>query len=170
MTIDMYNLPALLTKYGFSKKKLADYRIPSDFFNDWCDIEFVPFCDKAQTKGILLFEESNILKVAKFELKKLKPGLGGVSKPIICDFCFTLQPRPQVSLITFELNREKTKTLAHYCCADLQCSLHVRGLTVAALRSKSQIKEDILPEARVARFTTKTRDIFSRNNSVEICV
>jgi hypothetical protein len=155
-----------LASHGFNKKKLKEYRVPAIFKDYWPEIELAPFCDKAESKGIILFEVAQQLYAAKYELKKIKPGLSGTSKPIICDFCFTVQPRNQTALITFDLNREKTKSVAYFCCADLQCSLHVRGLTDAALRSKSQLREDISPEARITRFIDKTQSIFSTNRSV----
>ncbi len=166
MLTSLESLASSLATSGFNKKKLKEYRVPSQFKEYWPEIDLAPLCDKAEVKGVLMFEATGQLQAVMYELKKIKPGLSGASKPIICDFCFTMQPRNQTALITFTLNREKTKTVAYYCCADLQCSLHVRGLTEAALRSKSQLREDISPEARVTRFIHKTQAIFSTNNSV----
>jgi len=168
MQIQDSDIATLLIQHGFSKKKVKEYHTPTIFKDYWPEIELAPFCDKAETKGILLFETTLELRAVKFELGKIKSDPSGLSKQILCDFCFTLQPRAQTALITFDLNREKTKTLAFYCCADLQCSLHVRGLTDAALRSKSQIREDITPEDRIVRFSNKTTKIFAANLSTEI--
>jgi|GEM_PF-6594643 len=168
MMIPEDTITGVLANNGFQKKKLKEFRLPVVFKDYWPEIEFAPFCDKAQTKGVLLFDDGNQLRAVKYELGKIKPNRDGISASILCDFCFTLRARNQTALITFDLNREKTKSVAHYCCADLQCSLHVRALTDAALRSKTQIREDITPEGRIDRFVAKTAKIFDTNGSITI--
>lgn len=158
----------VLAAHGFSKKKLAEYAIAKQAQPYYDIAELVPFADKELIKGILLFEHSGAVQAVQFVRSKIKPGKGGVSRPIICDFCFTLQPRSNISLITFPLDRTATRTVAYYVCADLVCSLHVRGVTDALVRSKSQLREDISPEDRIQRFADKTAKIFETNNAVTL--
>lgn len=168
MKIDQEKLTELLIENGFRNKKIKEYRIPVELKAYWPEIELVMLCDKAQAKGVLLFDDGTALSAVKYELGKIKPNRNGASTSILCDFCFTMQSRNQTALITFDLNREKTKSVGYYCCADLQCSLHVRGLTDASLRSRSKIREDITPEGRIARFVVKTSKIFATNGSIII--
>lgn len=168
MVVIESDIKKLLSAHGFSKKKLAEYAIAKQVQQYYDIAELVPFADKELTKGIILFEHSGTVQAAQFGRTKIKPGKSGVSRPIICDFCFTLQPRSNVSLITFPLDRTATRTVAYYACADLACSLHVRGVTDTLVRSKSQLREDISPADRIQRFANKTAKIFESNNAVTL--
>jgi hypothetical protein len=166
MIIALDTLNDQLLQAGFKKKKLAELRIPDVYKEYWSEIELTSVCDKSQTRGIIIFFNASNTYAVKYELKKIKPNSKGISGSILCDFCYTLQPRSKTAVITFDLNREKTRSVSFYCCADLQCSLHVRGLTDASLVSKSQIREDIIPQKRIDRFVAKTTTIFTTNGAV----
>lgn len=158
----------LLINAGFKKRKLSELNLPSSFEGLDFDPEIIPLCDKAGTSGILLFEDGSERYAAVYTLKRLKPGKAGNLRPVVCDFCFTQRPGTKVALITFNLNREKTKTVAQYICADLACSMHVRGLTDALVIAKSQVSEDITIDDRIERLKRKTAAIFEHNGAVKL--
>jgi hypothetical protein len=162
------SLKVTLLSNGFKKKKLADYSIPYVFTDHNFEPELIPFCDKSGTAGILLLRNQGRILAASYELKRLKASKSGALKPIICDFCYTLQAGARIALVTFNLNREKTRTVAYYCCADLACSLHVRGLTEILDFAKSQLREDISIDDRVLRLLKKSAAIFEANGSKEL--
>lgn len=157
-----------LQNAGFQKRKLAAYTVPAIFADAMSDVELMPLSDKSRASGILLFESAETVRAAQFEIKKIKSTGAGQRKPMVCDFCYTLRPGGQIGMICFVLDRQKTRMLSHYVCADLACSLHVRGLTDALVYAKTQIREDISTPDRIARLHTKTSAIFDNNASVVV--
>ncbi len=57
---------------------------------------------------------------------------------------------------------------SYFVCADIACSLHVRGLTEVLDFAKAQIREDISIDGRILRLVTKTSSIFETNGSREL--
>jgi hypothetical protein len=159
------NYTSRLIEAGFKKKKLQEYFLPMIFNELEFEPELLPFCDKASTAGILIFVGTRQVRAVAFELKKLKAAKSGAMKPIVCDLCYTLQAGSRVALITFTLNREKTRSVSYYVCADLACSLHVRGLSNVLNFAKSQIREDITIDDRILRLVAKSSVIFDTNGS-----
>ena len=154
-----------LIQSGFKKKKLREYSVPALFKAHDFAPELLPVCDKAGTTGVLILSTLDQVRAVSYELNKLKASKSGTLKPIICDFCYTLQSGTNIALISFSLNRDKTRTVSHFICGDLACSLHVRGLTNVLDIAKSQIREDITIEDRILRLISKSTKIFESNGS-----
>jgi FBP C-terminal treble-clef zinc-finger len=144
---------------GLSKQKVAKYAVQKLFIPYYAEVELLPLTDKAGTRGIIIFE-NNGNKAAEFELRKTKAAKSGISKPVICDFCYTLRPMKKVAMITFYADRSKLRSTTFYICADIACSLHVRGHTDVLDYAKSQLREDVTVDDRIKRLHEKTNAIF----------
>ena len=118
--------------------------VPEEIKN-WAERDFLAVMDKPRHEGVLLYGDYT----APFSLSARQPNASGRVEAIICDVCATWRRGTESAVITFQ--KTPTSTVSYLVCADLDCSLHVRGLTDAARLSRTQLREDITPEARVER-------------------
>jgi len=128
--------------------------VPEEITN-WEQRDFLAVLTKSKNEGVLLCGDM----VVAFMLGKRKPGGSGRVEPIICDLCATWQRGSNSAIITFV--RSDKSTISYLCCGDLDCSLHVRGLTIAGKLARTQLREDITPERRIQRLRTKTSAIIA---------
>lgn len=109
---------------------------------------------RSKAEGILLVQTTDFY-LFPYELTVgLKDKATGRTKPVTCDFCYTWQQGSKAGRITFRRTSDD-HTFTYLCCADLQCSLHVRTKTVDALLSRTQLREDMTDEQRVLRLEEK---------------
>ncbi len=111
--------------------------------------DFLAVTDKSGNHGVIIFGQ----RIVPFELSPRIAKSSGSVAAVICDICATWRRGPESASITFP--KGDKRTVSYLVCADLSCSLHVRGLTNAGLVSRSQIREDISPEDRITRLTTR---------------
>jgi len=123
---------------------------------NWLEAEMVAITERSDTKGVLLISNDSDYFLIPYELKRgMASNLTGRAQPIICDLCRTWQSGSRAGSVTFPLSGQKS--VSYLCCADLQCSAHVRSKTSAAKTSRSQLREDLTTEDRVARFQERLR-------------
>lgn len=128
--------------------------------DDWEQRELLAIPDRAGHKGVVLLKASDTqVFVASYELSRGITSSSGKAQPIICDFCRTWQTGSRSGSITIAKPGRDTGTIGFLCCADLQCSRHVRTLTEAAHTSRAQLREDMDTPARVARLETRIQEI-----------
>ncbi len=128
----------------------------------WERTEILPISDRAGNKGVLLLKaDDNSVFVASYELSRGITSSTGKAQPIICDFCRTWQTGSRSGSITIDKPGRDTGSIGFLCCADLQCSGHVRNLTSASHTSRSQLREDMTIEQRVARLEGRIQEISS---------
>lgn len=128
--------------------------VPEEIAN-WEQRDFLAVPTKSKNEGVLLYGDHT----TAFMLSKRKPGASGRIEPIICDLCATWQRGSNSATITFM--RSDKSTVSYLCCADLDCSLHVRGLTPASKLARTQLREDITLERRIQRLHTKASAIIA---------
>lgn len=83
----------------------------------------------------------------------------GRAQPVICDFCRTWQRGSNAASITLQPDYRSNASTTFLCCADLDCSRHVRTLTAAAKMSRAQLREDLNDSGRVERLKDRLRQI-----------
>lgn len=149
---------AYLIKQERVKPKLArDLRFVPEEIDDWQNREMLAVTNRAEKEGVLIIQ-LNAFYMAPFRLlKRITDKQTGRSKPITCDFCFTWQRGSNAGSITFTAS--DGHTFSFLCCADLQCSLHVRDKTPQAALSRSQLHEDLTTQQRIERLNIKLRKI-----------
>ena len=128
---------------------VRELRFVPEEIDNWEYRDFLAVFTKSKHEGVLLYEAAAI----PFATGKRKPGVSGRVEPIICDLCATWQRGSNSATITF--TRSDKSTISYLCCADLDCSLHVRGLTDAGLLARTQMREDITPDRRIIRLLEK---------------
>lgn len=121
----------------------------------WGQRDFLAVLTKSKNEGVLPYED----RVVPFRIEKRKSGVSGRIEPIICDICSTWQRGSNSANITFA--RSDKSTVSYLCCADLDCSSHVRGLTNAGRLARTQLREDITPKRRIERLHTKITAILA---------
>lgn len=130
--------------------------------NAWAQTEILPISDRAGNKGILLLKaDDDSVFMASYELSRGITSSTGKAQPIICDFCRTWQTGSRSGSITLDKPGRDTGSISFLCCADLECSKHVRNLTSASKTSRSQLREDMTPEQRIARLEGRIQEISS---------
>ncbi|HSW90546.1 MAG TPA: FBP domain-containing protein [Candidatus Saccharimonadales bacterium] len=120
---------------------------------EWDSRDFLAVTDKSGNEGVLLYQDTTI----PFTLSPRVARTGGRVAAIICDICATWRRGPESAVLT--LPKGDNRTVSYLVCADLNCSLHVRGMTDAGILSRSQIHEDITPDRRQERLRERMRDI-----------
>lgn len=142
---------------GVRGRLRRELRWTPDRYELYDERELLAVADKAGRNGLLLMELGGALYGAPYGLLPVIRDASGRSKPVICDFCYTWQRGGNIGRITFRLS--ENRTLTYICCADLQCSLHVRNLTPVSLLSRTQLREDITPERRIERLRMKLESL-----------
>lgn len=130
----------------------------------WGDLDFLGWRDPgAPDRGFLVTERDGGLLGVTLRLASSRRGLAHRS---MCSLCLTTHPGDGVALMTARkagaAGREGN-SVGVYVCADLACSLYVRGKK--ALRSGSRFEETLTTEQQIARtvghmsaFLAKLRD------------
>lgn len=136
-----------LTK-SLKQRLRRELRFVPEEITDWQDRDFLAVTNKQGNEGVLIIPFLNDA-VVPFSLQTRKPNAKGRIEAIICDICATWQRGPHSAVITFADGDRRT--VSFLCCADLDCSLHVRDKTAAAKLSRTQLHEQILPTDRIAR-------------------
>lgn len=130
-------------------------RFAPESVSDWESRDFFVVTDKSGNEGVLLYED----QIASFTVSPRVAHAGGRVAAVICDICATWRRGPESSVITIQ--KGDRRSVSYLVCGDLDCSLHVRGLTPAGMLSRSQIREDITPERRIERLRMRLEAIFA---------
>lgn len=143
---------------GVRPRLRRELRFVPEEISGWKDRDFLAVTNKQGSEGVLVVPFLDN-KIAPFTLQPRKPNSSGRVEAIICDICATWQRGTHSAVITFAVG--KTRSVSFLCCADLGCSLHVRGKTADARLSRAQLREQITPEARIQRLQDRLASILS---------
>jgi len=148
--IDRESLIVLLKARRTKPRLMRDIRFVPEEVAHWDKREMLAVFTKSANEGVLFIELDDELVLLPFERgKRIIDSATGRSKSITCDFCKTWQRGSNAAIICFPLSDGRTK--GYLCCADLDCSLHVRNLTPQSSLSRTQLHEDITTEGRIVR-------------------
>lgn len=125
----------------------------------WLQTELIPITDRAGNKGVVVMESGGRLYATSYEISRGIMSKTGKAQPIICDFCRTWQTGSRSGSITLQKPGRDAGSITFLCCADLECSKHVRNLTSAAKTSRSQLREDMTVEQRIARLEQRIEEV-----------
>lgn len=145
------NLPSreqfadLLKTHRVSKRLVRDIRYVPEEITEPDAREFIAVLDKAGSEGVLLYGDT----LAVIRLARRMSNKSGRVEAIICDICATWQRGSNSATLT--LVHTDKHTSSYLVCADLDCSLHVRDMTAASKISRTQLREHMAPEDRIAR-------------------
>lgn len=131
----------------------AILRFVPEEIHGWENRDFLAVTDKSGREGVLLYGDV----VAPFMLATRSAKANGRIEAILCDICASWRRGTESATITFQAGDRRT--VSHLVCGDLDCSLHVRGLTDTSALSRTQLREDITPEARVTRLHFRLKNI-----------
>ena len=128
-------------------------RFVPEEINNWDLRDFLSVTDKSGNEGVLIYQEITV----PFALSPRVARAGGQVAAIICDICATWRRGPENAVLT--LDKGERRSVSYLVCADLDCSLHVRGMTDAGMLSRSQIREDITPDRRKERLRERLTEM-----------
>ncbi len=143
----------LMREKHVSKRLIRELRYIPGGIDHASERDFLVVTTKSANDGVLMFDEI----VVQFRLEKRRPNSSGRVEAIICDICATWQRGTNSAILSFK--KSSTRTVSHLVCADLDCSLHVRDMTDASKLSRTQLRENILPEDRIGRLRTRLAQI-----------
>lgn len=135
----------LLLGTGLNKKRRELIRYQPETISHWEDRDFLAVFDRTGNGGVMIYNEQMI----PFSLAQRKANAAGRVEAIICDICATWRRGTASGVLNFK--KSTTRAVSYLVCADLDCSLHIRGLTEASKLSKVQLREQITTEAKIER-------------------
>ena len=144
-----------VTAAGVKPRLRKILRFVPEEVTEWDCRDFLAVTDKSGREGVLLYGNT----VASFTLTPRGSKASGQVAAVICDICATWQRGTASATLT--LYKDARRSVSHLVCGDLNCSLHVRGITAAGLYSRSQIRENITAENRVARLRKRLEGILA---------
>jgi hypothetical protein len=153
--IDQSMFTVLLKEHNIKPRLKSELRFASEKILDWRDRDFLTILTRDGHEGLLIAPLDKFY-VLPFHLQKRLAGRTGKVEAIICDFCATWQRGSNSAIITFSKNQS---TISFLCCADLDCSLHVRDKTPVAALSRTQLREGSSVERRVERLQARLKTI-----------
>lgn len=157
ITSEIYD--QVIASVGLKQKFLRELRPKFDLVVDW-DREFVTVTDRSGNNGVLWIELDKQVYILPYSLNRgIIDKTSGRARPVICDLCYTQQPGIAAARIALKLPGREGATRSLLCCADLACSDHIRGRTLASRRSKAQLRESISQEGRVERLRRKLSEL-----------
>lgn len=129
---------------------------------DWSNSEVLAIKDRTKQKGVLIVTIESGTYVLPYELTKLAPSSStGRASSIICDLCMTWQSGTRAGSVVFPGVRTASTSVGYLCCADLECSRHVRTLTSASKISRTQVRENMNDESRIDRLHVRLKSIIT---------
>jgi hypothetical protein len=156
--LDRSQFSVLLKKQRIKPRLVRELRFVPEDIASWDDLELLAITTRSKSEGLLLVQIDDFY-VIPYELAiGLKDNTTGRSRPVVCDFCYTWQQGGKVGRITFRRISDD-HTFTYLCCADLQCSQHVRNKTAEATLSRAQLHEDITVEQRITRLRVKIGNV-----------
>lgn len=146
------------------KRKLRPHLILDTMTADsWQEYDYLALPTKDAKAGVLIIQVDKQLYATPYELHtNIGRSSTGRGQAIICDLCKTWQVGTRAGSITFPAKSRALHTRSLLCCADLACSLHVRGKTSAAKTSRAQLRENLTDEQRITRLTVKLASIIEQ--------
>jgi len=126
----------------------------------WEQTELLAISDRAGNKGVLLLSGTADATYAfAYELSRGITSTTGRAQAIICDFCRTWQTGSRSGSVTLSKPERGAGSVSFLCCADLECSRHVRTLTDASHTSRAQLREDMDTDQRIARLKRRIEEV-----------
>ena len=160
ITPDAYE--AAIKAAGLKPKFVAELRPKLSIRSDWEDRDFLAITDRSGNVGILWIDVEDSVHILPFELRRgIIDKATGRAKPVICDLCFTQQIGTNAARLTINMPKAVGTTRGLLVCADLACSAHVRGKTLAGIKSKAQLRETLTIESKIERLTQHLRDLIT---------
>ncbi|WP_203568862.1 FBP domain-containing protein [Aestuariimicrobium ganziense] len=116
----------------------------------WDDLDLLGWADPSGSTTSYLVTERADGTLIGFLLKQARPR-AGTSRQGMCSLCRTVHPASDIALMTATRPGPRGRagdSRGNYLCADLACSLYVRGRKLPA---RVQPAETLTPEQKVAR-------------------
>lgn len=126
----------------------------------WADLDFLGWVDPAQPRKawmVMDYADSTLGLMLRTPTSAVAP------RRSMCNLCHSVQPRGGVRLMTAPREGEagrRHNMVGTYLCADLDCSLYVRGMR--QLQGFSQIPELLSPERKIQRLRERLNDFVAR--------
>ncbi|MFC9813234.1 FBP domain-containing protein [Streptomyces virginiae] len=153
-----------------TKGEAARMRLPLDFAElPWEDLDFLGWVDPGAPlrAHLVLPREEGPLGIS---LRVPSVGRTSAVKSSLCQICLTGHASSGVTLLAAPLAGARGRegnTVGTYICADLACSLYVRGKRHPKLRAGQQ-EESLTLEERLARMEGNLNGFVSRVTGVTV--
>lgn len=155
-SITREDLDALLKQANIKPRLRRELRFVPEEITHWNERDFLAVLNKSKSEGVLIVPQGEIMRVLPFRLQKRTANASGRVEAIICDFCATWQRGSNSAVISIVDSDKSSRSFL--CCQDLECSLHVRSLTPASAISRTQLRETMTVDDRVARLKQRLNE------------
>lgn len=152
--IDRSQLSTLLDTARVKPRIKRELRFVPEEIVDWENRDFLAVMNRSRSEGVLVLPFAQ-MRIVSFQLHSRQANKTGRVEAIICDFCATWQRGSNSAVISIQ---RAGSTNSFLCCADLDCSLHVRSKTPASVLSRTQLRESNSIEERIERLQARLSD------------
>lgn len=128
---------------SFIPKERKLVKMPNLKVIDWEKLDFLGWLHPSGHLGYIVCEINGIIRGIVLEKTRALS-----QKPKLCAICLTMHSGSYVNLFSAKSVKNKNRSIGHYICYDLKCSLYVRGEKAP---SASQMMETITKEEKVSR-------------------
>lgn len=150
------DLESLLNQATIKPRIRRDLRFVPEEITYWNERDFLAVLNKSKSEGVLIIQHAGELRAVPIRLQKRTANASGRVEAIICDFCATWQRGSNSAIIS--VTKSDRSSRSFLCCQDLDCSLNVRDLTMAATISRTQLRETMTIEGRVERLRRRLEE------------
>jgi hypothetical protein len=151
----------ILDEANIKLRLKRELRFVPEEINGWEDYDFIAIMNRSRSEGVIVVPFDK-MRVVPFELQKMTANKEtGRKAAIICDICATWRRGSEAAVISVRNLHDRRISTSFLCCEDLLCSLHIRNKTPAAMLSRTQLREQITDEARIARLQVNLRKIIA---------
>ncbi|MQY08843.1 FBP domain-containing protein [Actinomadura macrotermitis] len=135
-----------------SKGEAKRMHLPKDFPElPWADLDFLGWRDPGAPERAYLVAEHGGRTIG-VALRATSGGTRGFTSRSMCSLCLTMRTGSEVALMTARRTGEAGRqgnTVGQYLCADLACSLYVRGRKKSA--AAGDLDETLTLDDKIAR-------------------
>lgn len=152
----------IIAAAGLKKKFVSELRPKFGDVEGWDERDFLAITDRSGNNGVLWIELDERVYILPYSLSRgIIDKATGRARSVICDLCFTQHSGTAAGRLTIVMPGRSGESRSLLCCGDLACSAHVRGLTVAGLKSKAQLRETITPAEKVQRLQRRLGELLA---------
>lgn len=137
---------------AFSKRERKEIKLPDLELIDWENLDFLGWIHPSGHLGFVVYEFPTRVRGIVLE-RNTQASSGGIR---MCSWCYTLNIASGVRLFTYQIPKTKI-TIGDYLCADLQCSLYLRGIKKTDI---TQMRESLSVSEKIQRCKSNIEKFF----------
>jgi hypothetical protein len=140
---------------SFGKQKLKNFKLPDLEKVEWVNLSYLGWIHRSGHLGYIVYEYKNNLTGVVLNVIKGNDD----HKYKMCSLCNTLHIGSGISLFSHKTKSRTYETHGDYFCANLDCSLYLRGLKK---NWAIQMREDLTIDEKLLRLEANLDKYFEK--------